>query len=143
MTKDVSIITMLYPSNIKGVWAEIEPMVSETLSLYNTHTPEDVRKVLLSGQAQLWVQWTKDVDAFMVTEFINYPKGVWLRIWLMAAKKDKEILWDKMKAEITNFANANNCAGIEVIGREGWGSKFKEAEKHSVIFRLPLNEKVH
>lgn len=139
--KEEAIITLLYPANIKNIWPEMEPMVSEVLALSDTHSSEDIREALLSDQAHLWVQWNKELQAFMVTEFVNYPKGSWLRIWLMSAKPGRNILWEKMKDEITKFANISKCEGIEVIGREGWLKKFKEAKKHSVVLRLSLTDK--
>lgn len=137
------IITMLNPTNISNAWHQIEPMMADVLVLAGTHKPEDVRKRLLSGQAQLWVQYDDGVDAFLVTEFEPYPQVTILNIWLMAAKKDKKVEWEKLKEEINRFAAVNNCPVIKVIGREGFARIFPEAKKQATVLTYPVSMEIH
>lgn len=134
---------MLNPTNISNVWQQIEPMMSDVLVLAGTHKADDVRKRLLSGQAQLWVQFDDAVDAFLVTEFESFPEMAILNIWLMAAKPDKKIEWEKLKDLINGFAAVNNCPVIKVIGREGFMKIFPEARKQAVVMIYPVNKEIH
>ncbi len=137
------IITMLNPTNISNAWPEIEPMMADVLTLVGTHKTEDVRKRLLSGQAQMWVQYDDGIDAFLVTEFENFPEMAILNIWLMAAKKEKEVAWDKLKYEINKFASVNRCAIIKVVGRDGFAKIFPEAKKQAVVMVYPVSKEIH
>lgn len=137
------IITMLNPTNISNAWHEIEPMMSDVLVLAGTHRPEDVRKRLLSGQAQLWVQFDEGVDAFLVTEFETFPEMVILNIWLMGAKPGKEVQWEKLKAEIEKFAIVNDCPVIKAICRDGFTKIFPEANKQAVVMVYPISREIH
>lgn len=137
------IITMLNPTNISAIWPQIEPMMSDVLVIAGTHKTDDVRKRLLSGQAQLWVQYDYGVDAFLVTEFEPFPNMTILNIWLMAAKPNKIIEWDKLKYEINKFAAVNNCQLIKVIGREGFMKIFSEAKKQAIVMTYPVSKEIH
>jgi hypothetical protein len=137
------VISMLYPMNICKAWPEIEPMMADVLALSGTHGTEDVRRLLLSGQAQLWVQWNERVEAFMVTEFVTYPKGTWLRIWLGGATRGAKVDWKDIRAEATKFAEMNRCAGLRIEGREGWLKHFPDATKQATILTYPLPMEIH
>lgn len=132
------IITMVYPANIEVIWAQVQPLLLPTIALHNTHTPEDIRKACLCGNAQLWIQWTDKVEAAVVTEFINYPKGAWLRFWLAGALKGAEIPWSKFYETLVDFAKKSNCKGIEDCGREGWSHYAPQAKKIFSMRRIVL-----
>lgn len=134
---------MLNPTNISNAWHEIEPMMAEVLVVSGTHKTADVHKRLLSGQAQIWVQWDEGVDAFLVTEFMPFPEMMLLNIWLMAAKKNKEILWEELKKEINKFAKVNDCPIIRVEGRDGFLKMFPEAKKQAVVMVYPVSKEIH
>ena len=134
-------ITILYPANVTPTWALIAPLLSPAVAISGTHDIEDVRKAILCGNAQLWVDWNDGVDMATVTEFVSYPKGIWLRIWLAGARKGVEIDWDKVFEVITEFAYNNHCVGIENWGREGWTKYCPKAQKQAMILRFPLEKR--
>lgn len=139
------IITMIYPANIEQAWLYLHPLLQPAVATSGTHDMEDVRKSLLGGQSQVWVQWKNSFDAAVVTEFITYPKGVWLRFWLAGAKKGAEINWQKFFDTLVAFAKDNKCNGIEDCGRTGW-SKYcpKEVKQVGIVRRMPfINGELH
>lgn len=123
------IITMVYPANILPIWESTAELLKPAIELNDTHSVEDVRKMALCGNTQLWIQWSDKVDAAVVTEFVNYPKGVWFRFWLAGARKGAEVLWEKFFDTLVAFAKANNCHGIEDCGRIGWNKYCPEQVK--------------
>lgn len=131
---------MIYPSNIANIWPHAIPLLEPAIALSGTHNLEDVRKSLLCGNAQLWIQWNDKLEAAVVTEFINYPRGAWFRFWLAGALKDAQILWDKFFDILYNFAKENNCKGIEDCGRNGWSHYAPEAKKISTLRRIEIKE---
>lgn len=128
-------ITLVHPVNITPLWDKVEPLLQKAISMGGTHTPENVRSSLLSGNAQLWVQWTKQsVDTAAVTEFIPYPLGTRVRVWLSGAKPGCEAQWTKLDTYISDFARANRCIGMEIIARKGWGRTLANCEESAALF---------
>ena len=126
---DEPVITMIYSSNVPPVWSECEPLLKEAIESFGTHTIEDVYKGIMGGKAQLWVQWSGKVDAVVVTEFVDYPKGLWFRFWLAGALKGSQVLWQKFFDTLYEFAKKSRCAGIEDCGRIGWEKYIPEGHK--------------
>ena len=137
-------VTMVFPANIMSVWNEAEPMLKRSVDMLGTHTTEDVRKMLLAGAAQLWVGWNnrlQEIDWLMVTEFVNYPQGVWLRVWLAGAPEKRKTDWAPAEEAALDFMMANKCAGIEELGREGWARRhegFTNTAKSIRLFRYKV-----
>lgn len=133
-----TVITMVYPSNVSLVWPLVVSLLDPALAIAGTHEIGDVRKSIMGGQAQLWVQWTKDkgVDAAVVTEFVNYPKGLWFRLWLSGAQKQAKIMWDKFFDILYEFADKNDCVGLEDCGRSGWERHIPQGKKTRNIAML-------
>lgn len=131
-------ITMVYPANIINVWPQVEMLLSPCIALHGTHNPEDVRKSILGGNSQLWIEWSDKTEAAVVTEFVPYPKGLWLRFWLAGALKDAKIQWNDFYKTLEEFAKNNNCKGIEDCGREGWSHYAPQAKKVFSMRRIVL-----
>lgn len=131
---------MLYPANISSTWPYVEPLIEPAVTRSGTHRMEDVRKVLLNGSAQLWLQWTDKVDAAVITEIINYPLGPIVRVWLGGSLDYGKANWQKLNDMIRDFGRANKCIAIECVGRDGWLKFFPDAKKHAVVMRASLME---
>lgn len=121
-----TVITMIYSSNIPQIWQEVMPLLEEAVAHSGTHAIEDIYKSLMGGKSQLWVQWSGKVDAVVTTEFIDYPKGLWLRFWLAGALKGADILWQQFFDTLYDFAEKSKCVGIEDCGRTGWDKYIPE-----------------
>lgn len=128
----------LAPENITPLWDQIVPLLSDPLVRAGTHDEEDVRLALLGGRAHLWIQWSGVVDAAGVTEFVAYPKGLWLRIWLSGSKLGVKVDWVALDEIVSEFARANRCVGLEAIGRKGWLKRFPRLETVAAVMRLKL-----
>jgi hypothetical protein len=132
-------ITMIYPANVMQAWPHVSLLLEPAVIRDGTHDIDDVRKQILGGQAQLWVQWTNSFDAAVVTEFMNYPKGLWFRFWLAGARYGADVKWEAFFDTLVNFAKENKCHGIEDCGRSGW-SKYcpKKVRNIGVMRRMEL-----
>lgn len=78
-----------------------------------------------------------------MTEFVDYPRGCWLRVWLGAAATDTKMMKEQFQKEILNFAKLNFCAGIENIGRAGWLKTHQligEIDNESCVYRHFLRD---
>lgn len=103
----------------------------------STHTDEDVRRALLAGQSQLWAQIEDDVvQAVAVTEFISYPRGVFVRVWIAGARDDTRMDTDAFYDLLTDWAQRHRCCGFEAIGRHGWLRKVPQARVAGLVMRV-------
>lgn len=142
MMEKEPIITMVFPANIAAVWGQAEKLLTPAIEIVQTHYPENVRQSLMSGSAQLWVQWFEgNVEAALVTEFKDFPRGLWLNIWLFGAQPEKANE-DEFEKHIFKFADENGCVGITDIGRKGWKKRHAHLpiQSENIVYYLRLKD---
>lgn len=132
------IIAPLTILNVSGAWPEASALLEDAIEKSGTHDIESVRKIIMTGQALLWVVFENEIKAAMVTEFLDRPKGLMFRVWLAGAKKDAEIDWDEVSGVVMEFARSSGCKMIELCGREGWERMFPWGNKEGIIMRKEL-----
>jgi hypothetical protein len=132
-------ILKVWPENVTALWPQIEPLLIPALAVSSTHEPEDVRRAVMTGSAQLWVQMVDDVvEAVVTTEFVNYPLGVFVRVFTAGARPDHKMDTAGFLPILTEFAQRNGCVGFEAIGRHGWLRKIPNARVEGLVMRVPF-----
>lgn len=122
-------ILRVTPNDIAGLWDQVEPLVTSALRASVTHDAGDVRADLLLGKAALFIQHTEQVDGIAVTNFAGYPKGLWLRIWLVATRPGVPLDGAGFYATCEHWRKIHQCKGFEVCsGRKGWLNHIEGAE---------------
>lgn len=83
---------------------------------------DDILKFLFTGQMQLWVAMDKSkIYGHIITEIKQYPQCKMLTIQYCAGESQHmQFVEDKAYDILERFAKANDCAGLELIGRPGW-----------------------
>lgn len=136
------IVTMVFPANVMAVWQQAAPILRPSVDRAGTHTLEDVRRSVMAGAAQLWVQW-KDgkCESAVVTEFRPYPRGLWLNVWLWGADRDSKTDEEMFGLRLYEFADANQCVGFRVEGgRKGLGKLFKYLNTERTVYSVLLKD---
>lgn len=137
-TAAISLPTVMrvMPENITRLWPQLEDLLRPALALTTTHTMEDVRRGLMSMRAQLWVQMDGDiVEAAATTEFVDYPVGLYVRVWHGGARRDRKMDEDAFFGTIEDWMRGNGCVGMEIIGRSGWLRRYPEARVEGLVIR--------
>ena len=131
-----STIIRVEPLNIPAVWHRIVGLVEPVVALTGTHTCDDVRNMLMTQSAQLWVEFDGvELPFFLVSHFVSYPEGLALRLWLAGGPGADLRRWhEHMRA----WAKHCGCRWLEVEGRMGWG-KFDKSADRQVSFRSTLS----
>lgn len=131
-----SLVMRVMPENVTPLWPQLERLFLPALALVSTHTCEDVRRAVMSMEAQLWAQMNgSTVEAAATTEFIRYPVGMYLRVWLAGGKKGVRFD-DAQFFEIMNrWREQHDCVGFEAIGRHGWLRRFPRANVEGLVMR--------
>lgn len=130
------LITMVYPANVGKAWPFLYPILEPAVSRTPTHNMEDLRRAIMGGQAQLWVQWKDAFEAAVVTEFAPYPQGIWYRLWLAGAREGTNVDWKQFYAILRKFSYDNGCRGLMDCGRKGWDEYCPEEVKNMGIMRI-------
>ena len=129
-------ILRVMPENITPLWPQLEDLFRPALAMTSTHTAEDVRRALLSMRAQLWAQIDgMTVEAACTTEFVDYPAGLYIRVWHAGARRDRRMDDEGFFAVLDEWRRAHDCAGFEAIGRHGWLKKFPGARIEGLVMR--------
>src|ERR1700761_8545632 len=126
------------PPDISATWAMVKNFFNPIWADCQTHVADDVLKILLLQQSQLWVQWNSTegkIEAAFVTEFIGYPKGMWIRLWLGGGAPDAKVDYQAVRGALTVWARQNCARGFEIIGRHGWLRKFHDAKVEGLCMR--------
>ena len=64
------------------------------------------------------------VIAAPVTEFVDYPSGLYLRIWLCGSCPGTPMDNEMWLEAIDQYRSASGAIGFECIGRHGWLKRF-------------------
>lgn len=113
------------PENVTALWPQLEALFVPALALVSTHKAEDVRRAIIAGRAQLWAQISGSlVIAAATTEFIDYPVGLYVRVWLAGARPDMRLDNEAFFEALNRWRETNRCVGFEAIGRHGWLRKY-------------------
>lgn len=131
-----STVMRVMPEHVTALWPQVEPLLAPELAMTHTHAPEDVRKAIVSGFAHLWIQYSDRVEAAAVTEFVTYPLGLSLRVWLGGASSESRMKRREFREVTGKFAALNGCKWLEACGRHGWLKVFPESEYVGVLMRI-------
>jgi hypothetical protein len=121
--------------NVTPLWPQVEPIIARVLRGHLTHDTEDVRRLIMGQSAQLWVQYSDGVEAIVVSEFVSYPKGVWLRIWLVGTAEGATMDSAACLASLSQWRDMHGCKGFEAMGRMGWLRRYPELKFVGALMR--------
>lgn len=93
--------------------AEIVARIEEALEREGTHNWDDVREMLITGEAQIFFN---DHGAW-ITRICVAPRMRWLHVWLAAGQLPGVM---DIQEQVEQFARTNTLARIIVTARPGW-----------------------
>lgn len=136
MSEAPHLILRLAPENVAPLWPQVAELIRPALAMVCTHTVVDVHQAVLAMKAQLWVEVRgSKVIAAVVTEFISYPVGLFVRAWLAGAHKDEAMDTNGFIEALDQWRSINGAVGFEAIGRHGWMRKIPGAQPEGMIMR--------
>ena len=125
--------------NIVKLWPQIVALLDIEPVHFLTHDNDHVRNALLSSSAHLWMQWNlHTVEAIVVTQFENFPKGLFLRAWIACALPSVKMLHDTFYDKITKWAAYYGCIAVLATGRFGWMRKYPNVQSDGTLMRITL-----
>lgn len=140
-------ISLMPSDRLTLVWQQCEKLLEKSCKRSNGRsTPQDVFYDCLNNRASLWIIFDKeslDIVGCAITKINQYPTGKrMLNIDHVTGKKMNE--WaDRGLEVIYKWAKANDCTGIEGVGREGFWNWIKAREnwkKTAVFFEYEFED---
>lgn len=129
----------IMPENVTPLWPQFEALFVPALRMVSTHTSEDVRRAVMAMRAQLWAQMAGDiVEAAATTEFVDYPVGMFVRVWLAGSRPNNKFDEKAFFDVLDRWREQHGCVGFEAIGRAGWIKRLPQAGIEGVVFRWVL-----
>jgi hypothetical protein len=124
------------PENVTPLWPQLVALFRPALAMVSTHTAEDLRRAIMAMRAQLWVQMVNEVvTSAVVTEFVEYPAGLHVRVWLAGAEPTREMDKTAFVETLDRWRIAHNCVAFEAIGRHGWLRIFPWLKVEGMVMR--------
>lgn len=115
-------IIAIPPQEVPAVFPHIINLIIQSMEYtHGEFDIDDLYKQLLTLQTVLWTVTNEryEIEAFAITDVLEYPKKKVIRILLLAGKgmeNWKQQFTDSMVA----WGAKIGASGIEVIGRKGW-----------------------
>jgi hypothetical protein len=116
-------ISLVAIGRVAGLIPSLLPYLKESQDWTRGRaTVDDILRMVLNGQMQLWVVYQDGiVYGHVVTEIKQYPQCNMLTIQYCAMQTGTlEQIEDKMHETAERFARDAGCKGIEFVGRPGW-----------------------
>tara|TARA_B100000780_G_scaffold277339_1_gene247802 strand:+ start:362 stop:838 length:477 start_codon:yes stop_codon:yes gene_type:complete len=132
-------ISLIPGDKLTLVWDQCEKFLEKSCKRSNGRvTTRDVFYDCLNNKASLWIIFDKSnlyITGCAITKINEYPTGKrMLNIDHVTGKKMDE--WIDRIEVLYSWGKANNCKGIEGVGREGFWNWIKQREnwKKTAIF---------
>lgn len=133
---DLADVFRVMPTNVMALWPQLSALFRPALAMVTTHKEEDVRRAIMAMRAELWVQMVNEVVvSAATTEFVDYPAGMFVRVWMVGAVPDRRMDIDSFVRVLDGWRRANKCLGFEWIGRHGWLKHFPDARTEGLLMR--------
>jgi len=122
-----------YPAGQIGpVWGEVGPILARALDRQSAYTLGDVRALLETSDAQLWVARTDGaLLGAAVTKVFDFPQERVVEVWLAAG--DGFSRWGRFLKDIEEWAATIGAKRVRIIGRRGWARVLDGYEVTSVV----------
>lgn len=102
-----------------AIWPVARDMVKRAVERTNLSDFEQIERNVLEGRSLLWLVWDGErVNASVVTE-LTIAQGK-KACTIVACAGDGRSRWMHLLGQIEDYARAENCVVVRVIGRQGW-----------------------
>lgn len=133
---DLAAVLQVMPLNVPALWPQLRALFKPVLEMTSTHSAEDVRRSIMALKCQLWVQMVNEVVvSAATTEFVDYPAGLFVRVWMVGAVPDRRMDIQSFVDTLDHWRIASGAIGFEWIGRHGWLKHFPDARVEGLLMR--------
>ncbi len=124
------------PDQVEKVWPSVKSMIDAAYAAGDEILP-DLSEEFRSGAMLLWLAWDGEkIPAAATTRLIKARSGLVCKI--IACGGEGLQRWKSLHQSIENYAKAEGCSSLLIIGREGWSAVFPEYQNVGAVMRKQL-----
>jgi len=111
---------------VDDVWKEVEPFIARCLDKSREHRylSQDIREMLTSSDAQLWIQGWPEIDGVVVTQIQVFPRAKECVVFMACGKLADD--WEETLATLTEGARKLGCTHASAYTRPGFVKMLKQ-----------------
>lgn len=115
------VITALEPGTAASQWPVLRDLIDVGYSVGGELMPADMPERIVLGKTLIWIaidDETAKVHAAMTTELVPMRYG--LVCWMCQCSGDRMREWSDFHVKIEEYAKAEGCVRVRLVGRPGW-----------------------
>jgi len=103
------------PKQIDLFWPHVKHLIRAAIERTGLSRFEDIEKSILGGEQLVWVAWgSGNIEAAASTQLVNGACEI------VACAGEQRERWLSLISKIEEYAKAEGCRCMRIIGREGW-----------------------
>lgn len=139
---DAPHLLAIEPNRVESAWPLAEPWLALALERTEKLDLPTVLWACQQGDAQLWVAWDvvgRESLGALVTELADHPTGLRVaRVLCLGGARFEE--WAFRIRVLEEWARAEGCRALELVGRKGWGRVFPDYRPIEYVWSKPLED---
>lgn len=111
-------------SEVIVIWSFIQDYIEQSCERsFWKYSPDDFLKIILSGDATLWIGSTNDrIDGAAITDIIQFPNKKYARVTIGMGENPLDL--STFITEFEQWAKLNGCEGVQSEMRPGFSKCF-------------------
>lgn len=126
------------PAQVHIIWPEVSHWIKRAMQRGDLGRFDDVEDHVLNGRMLLWLVWDKPkILAAVVTQLATTECTK--ACVIVACGGEKSGVWLHLISKIENYARAEGCAAVRIIGRSGWARVLPEFRVVHIVLEKRLS----
>jgi hypothetical protein len=128
------------PARIREFWPHTRALIEAAMEKGDISPLACVEHAVFSGAALLWVAWDADARAIAAACVTELQVVGARKLCLIVACGGKNMhRWLPLLARIEDYARAESCSAMRIMGRAGWTRVLKDYRRKRVILEKQLH----
>jgi hypothetical protein len=119
------------------VWPHVEPLLRRAIERAGLASFVDIERDILHGGALLWLAWSDRIEAAASTALQCTDAGLVCVITACGGVDRRR--WLPLLAGIEQYARAEGCARVRIVGRRGWQRALKGYGLKAIVLEKGLS----
>jgi hypothetical protein len=136
MSRSVELVCVP-PDTVRKVWPRVCDLIYEAMRRGNLSGYQGVADLVLGGRGLLWLAWDgQKVHAAAVTALVATE---WRKVCELIACGGKDLpRWLHLIEKIEDYARAEGCSAVRIVGRKGWQRMLTDYRTKRVILEKEI-----
>lgn len=125
------------PKQVKTAWVEVSHWIKLAMERGDLGLFTDIEQDVLSGRSLLWLVWDKPKILAVVVTQLRQTECTKSCV-IAACGGEQSGLWLGLITEIENYARAEGCDAVRIMGRRGWARALPDYRTARIVLERRL-----